>query len=65
MVGKELDTDADVNVKDAERFRWLLMRGFAWRGCYDRDWLPGEWLYASQDARYFVDKAMTNERSQM
>ena len=46
-------------VADAERFQWLIKQGVAWRDCYDRDWLPGEWLYAAQDARYFVDKAMT------
>jgi len=49
--------DADT-LKDAERFKWLIKQGLAWRDCYDRDWLPGEWLYAAQDARHFVDKAM-------
>lgn len=46
------------DAKDAERFQWLIRQGVAWRDCYDRDWLPGEWLYAAQDARHFIDKAM-------
>ena len=46
------------DVADAERFRWLIKQGVAWRGSYDEHWLPGEWLYTSQDARHFVDKAM-------
>jgi hypothetical protein len=45
---------------DAKRFRWLIKQGVAWRDCYDANWLAGEWLYAVQDARSFVDKAMAS-----
>jgi hypothetical protein len=55
------------DVADAERFRWLIKQGLAWRDCYDKDWLQGEWLYEAQDARSVVDAkrvaAMPNEKS--
>ena len=44
--------------KDAERFQWLIRKGVAWRGCYDRDWRPGEWLYEQHAAREIIDDAM-------
>ena len=43
------------DVADAERFRWLIRQGVAWRNCYGKEWLEGEWLYEVQDARSVVD----------
>ena len=44
------------DVADAERFRWLIKQGLAWRECYDESWLKGEWLYEAQNARAVVDE---------
>ena len=44
--------------RDAERFRWLIKRGVAWRGCYVGDWQEGEWLYDFQGAEKQIDEAM-------
>ena len=46
------------DLRDAERFQWLINRGVAWRGCYKNEWKEGEWLYAIQDARKIIDSAM-------
>jgi hypothetical protein len=51
------------DVADAERFRWLIKQGLAWRDCYDKEWLEGEWLYEMQDARNVVDAKRVARRS--
>lgn len=55
------------DVADAERFRWLIKQGLAWRECYDKSWLEGEWLYEVQNARAVVDEkraaATPNDKS--
>lgn len=50
------------NAADANRFRWLIKQGVAWRDCYRGDWQTGEWLYESQSARDFVDEAMKQDQ---
>lgn len=47
---------------DAERFQWLIRRGVAWRGCYQGDWKPGEWLYDIQNARKELDNFIARKR---
>lgn len=49
-------------IADADRFRWLINHGLAWRGCYDLYWLEGEWLYHWQDARGIIDAFIEKER---
>lgn len=49
--------------KDAERFRWLMNQGFAWRDCYDGYWQPGEWLYYKQEAREVIDNFIKNKQN--
>ena len=50
------------DLKDAERFQWLLQKGFAWNGCYNANWQPGEWLYGGlANPRLQVDEAMAWE----
>lgn len=55
----ELDPEI---LKDAERFQWLINQGVAWNGCYVGVWKEGEWLYAVQNAREQVDKAMKGDK---
>lgn len=52
----------EVIEKDRDRLDWLLQQGLAWRGHqqYDKNWLPGEWLYEACSiggARNEIDKA--------
>jgi hypothetical protein len=48
-------------ITDTERIDWLLKKGLAWRDCYDNEWSKGEWLYAVQNGREFIDAAMRRE----
>lgn len=57
-----MDEDQDLE-KDAERFRWLMKQGFAWRDCYDGYWQPGEWLYYEQKARQFIDDFINKQNN--
>lgn len=43
--------------EDSKRFNWLLKTGLAWRGCYNVNWIEGEWLYSSQYTIAIIDKA--------
>ena len=62
LFDQETEPDPE-DLKDAERFQWLLQKGFAWNGCYNGWWRPGEWLYDVMiDARKQVDEAMAWER---
>jgi hypothetical protein len=58
----ELDPET---IKDAERFQWLINRGLAWRGCYDKIWQEGEWLYSAQNAREQIDEAIEKDNKEI
>jgi len=51
----------ETDEKDAERFKWLIKRGIAWRDCYSEFWIDGEWLYGHRGAREEIDKAMVDD----
>ena len=51
----------DETIRDAERFRWLINPGVAWRGCYVGSWREGEWAYDHLGARDEIDAAMRKE----
>lgn len=66
LFAAELEKELEEYKSDAERFRWLIKQGLAWRECYDKSWIEGEWLYDVQNARAVVDEkrmaAMPNNR---
>jgi len=59
----QLKADLEEECKDSNRFRWLIKRGIAWRGCYVDDWREGEWLYDDFGAREEIDNAMDIEET--
>ena len=60
---QELAEELESEREDANRFRWLIEKGVAWRDCYSFSWRPSEWLYSFQDARNVIDAAIETEAS--